>query len=131
MSKNWRLSMRPLFATRRRVGKPLALCLLLVLATLLLSACGGNPQLQQQSGQDKQTLDTSLTHAKSVGVPANLLQPIIQQEQELADTHAPLGIFSSQSVYDYYNNLVKRYAQLNTQVTGLETQITQQFDYQA
>jgi lipoprotein-anchoring transpeptidase ErfK/SrfK len=123
--------MRPLLTTRKRVGKPLALCLLLVLSMLLLSACNGNPQLQQQANQDKHILDSSIAQAQKIGVPTNVLQPIIQQEQQLAGTHSPLGIFGDQPVDNYYTDLETRYTQLNTQVTGLETQITQQLDYQA
>lgn len=123
--------MKPHSAIRRRVEKPLAFCLLLALITLLLSACGGNPQTQQQASQSKQTLDRDLAHAQSIGVPASLLTPIIQQEQQLTGTHSPLGLFSDQPVNDYYQNLVQRYTQLDAQVTGLETQETQQTDYQA
>jgi lipoprotein-anchoring transpeptidase ErfK/SrfK len=113
------------------VEKPLAFCLLLVLITFLLSACGGNAQLQQQASQSKGTLDKDLVHARSTGIPANLLTPIIQQEQQLASTHSPLGLFSDQSVNDYYQNLALRYTQLDAQVTGLQVQETQQLDYQA
>ena len=123
--------MKPHSAIWGRVEKPLALCLLLLLITFLLSACGGNPQTQQQASQSKQTLNSDLKHAQSIGVPANLLAPIIQQEQQLTGTHSPLGLFSNQPVDDYYQNLVLRYAQLDSQVTGLEIQETQQLDYQA
>ncbi len=122
--------MTPL-TTRRRVGKPMALCLLLVLAMLLLSACGGNPQNQQQARQNKQALDTALAHAQNIGVPMNLLQSVMQQEQQLGGTNAPLSLFGDQPVNDYYSNLALRYSQLTTQVTGLESQSTQQLDYQA
>ena len=98
---------------------------------VLLSACGGNPQIQQQASQNKQTLDTSLAHAKSIGVPAQQLEPIVQQEQQLDGSHSPLGIFGDQPVNDYYTSLALRYAQLNEQVLGLESQLTQQYDYQA
>ncbi len=118
-------------ATRRRAEKPLAFCLLIALITLLLSACGGNPQTQQQSSQSKQALDKDLVHAQSIGVPASLLKPIIQQEQQLAGTHAPLGLFGNQSINDYYQNLTLRYMQLDAQVAGLAVQETQQTDYQA
>lgn len=123
--------MVPPSATRRRVERSLALFLLLVLITFSLSACGGNPQLQQQASQNKQALDSSLAQARSIGLPDSMLQPIVQQEQKLAGTHAPLGLLGDQSVDDYYRNLALRYSQLNSQVIGLETQATQQFDFQA
>lgn len=123
--------MKPHSAIRRRVEKPLALCMLLLLVTLLLSACGGDQHLQSQTSLGKQKLDTDLTHAQSIGVPADLLAPILQQEQQLAGSHSPLGIFSDQPVNEYYNNLALRYSQLDAQVVGLETQETQLLDYQA
>ncbi len=123
--------MKPLTATRKGAGKPIAICLLLVLAMMLLSSCNGNPQNQQQASQNKHTLDTTLTTAQSIGVPTNLLQPIKQQEQQLSGTNAPLGLFGDQPVSNYYTSLALRYSQLNSQATGLETQSTQQLDYQA
>ncbi|HEY0754685.1 MAG TPA: L,D-transpeptidase [Ktedonobacteraceae bacterium] len=123
--------MRAYPAIRRRVEKPLGFCLLFMLSAFLLSACGGSPQIQQQSSQTKQRLDSDLGQARSIGVPATLLTPIIQQEQRLTGTHSPLGLFGDQSADTYYQNLIQRYAQLDAQVTGLETQETQQSDYQA
>ena len=116
---------------RRRVERSLALCLLLVLISCLLSACGGNPQLQQQANKNKQALDSALSHALAIGIPASMLQPIRQQEQQLESAHAPLALFGDQPVDDYNQNLALRYSQLYSQVIGLETQATQQFDYQA
>lgn len=116
---------------RRRMEKPLACGLLLLLLTLLLSACGGNPQTQQQANQNRQTLNNSLANAQRIGVPASMLQPIIQQEQQLTNTHAPLGLFGDQPVNGYYQNLALSYSQLNAQVVGLEAQATQSLDYQA
>lgn len=123
--------MTPHSAVRRRVEKPLALCLLLILITFLLSACGSDPQLQQRASQSKQSLDRDLRNAQTIGVPADMLTPIIQQEQQMANTHSPLGLFSNQSANDYYQNLALSYTQLDSQVTGLESQETQQSDYQA
>ncbi|HEY1354018.1 MAG TPA: L,D-transpeptidase [Ktedonobacteraceae bacterium] len=123
--------MLPRSATHQRVEQLLALCLLLALITFSLSACGSNPQLQQQASQSKQTLDSALAHARSIGLPDSMLRPIAQQEQQLTGTHAPLGLFGAQSIDDYYRNLALRYARLNSQVVGLQTQASQEFDYQA
>lgn len=97
----------------------------------LLTACGGDPQLHQQADKNKTALDAALSHAQSIGVPGNLLQSIQQQEQQLAQTSAPMSVFSDQNTNDYYNNLAQRYQALTTQVRGLTTQSTQQLDYQA
>lgn len=123
--------MKPRFVLRRRGGKLLNLCLFLLLATVLLSACGGDTHLQQKASQNKQALDKSLIEAQNIGVPTNLLAPIIQQKQQLENTHAPLGLFGDGIVNDYYTNLALRYSQLNSQVVGMEVQLTQQYDYQA
>lgn len=103
----------------------------MLLAMLLLSACGGNPQTQQKASQSKANLDQLLSHAQRIGVPNNLLQPIMQQELQLNSTNAPVTVFSDQSATDYYTNLAQRYQILAVQVRGLEDQATQQLDYQA
>lgn len=123
--------MIPCSAVRKRVERSLALCLLLALMMFSLSACGGNPQLQQQASQNRQALDVAIARARSIGLPDSMLQPIAQQERQLAGTHAPLGLLGDLSVDDYYGNLALRYARLTSQVIGLETQASQEFDYQA
>jgi hypothetical protein len=104
---------------------------LLLLLSLMLSACGGNPQMQQQAAADKAALDRLIVHAQSIGVPASLLFPVQQQEAQLSATSAPIGLFGDQSTNDYYSNLAQRYQALSVQVRGLEYQATQQLDYQA
>ena len=47
--------------------------------TLLTSACGGDPKVQQQASQNKARLDQLLQHARSIGVPASTLTPITKQ----------------------------------------------------
>src|SRR5207245_706249 len=101
-SHSRRHSMKTRLATRRRWNVALAWVLLLALSTMLLSACGGNAQLQQQASQSKKTLDADLAHARSIGITDSLLAPIVQQEQQLAGAHAPLGVFSDQPVDTYY-----------------------------
>jgi hypothetical protein len=104
---------------------------MVMLVTLLLSACGGDPQTQQQANKSKTDLDNLISHAQSIGVPDAMLKPIIQQEDQLSKTNAPITVFSGQPATDYYSNLTQRYQFLAVQVRGLELQTTQQLDYQA
>jgi len=104
---------------------------MVMLVTLLLSACGGDPQTQQQANKSKADLDNLISHAQSIGVPDAMLKPIIQQEDQLSNTNAPITVFSGQPATDYYSNLTQRYQFLAVQVHGLEFQTTQQLDYQA
>lgn len=116
---------------RQRVRNGVLLASAVMLVMLLLSACGGNPQTQQQANTNKAKLDTLIAHAQTIGVPTATLQPILQQEKQLSSTSAPFALFNDQSVTDYYTNLAQRYATLAVQVQGLVTQSTQQLDYQA
>src|SRR5579859_7446120 len=60
----------------QRVAQRLLVMLLLGL-TVLVSACGGDPRVQQSASQNKAQLDTLIQHAQQIGVPASLLQPIL------------------------------------------------------
>src|SRR5438876_1038327 len=75
--------------------------------------------------------DRDVNAAQSIGIPDTTLQPIILQESLISNTSAPITIFSNQPATDYYSNVAQRYQLLAVQVRGMETQITQQFDYQA
>lgn len=116
---------------RRLSKKSIIAISLALLAMLLLSACGGNPQTQQKANQSKTKLDSLIAHAQSIGVPAATLQPVLVQEAQLSSTSAPITLFNDQPATDYYANLTQRYQTLAIQVRGLETQVTQQLDYQA
>ncbi len=115
--------------SRGHINRGIIITCTVMLGTLLLSACGGNPQTQQQADSSKAMLDRVIAHAQNIGVPATVLTPIIQQETQLSNTNAPMTLFNSQT--DYYANVTQRYQVLTVQVQGLETQITQQLDYQA
>ena len=116
---------------RRRANKGMLTLPLAILLTLLLSACNGNPQLQQQVSQNKADLDRAVAHAQSIGVPDFMLQPIIGQENQLSNTNAPVGFLNDQGVNNYYSNVTQRYAMLTVEVNGLISQSTQQLDYKA
>jgi lipoprotein-anchoring transpeptidase ErfK/SrfK len=110
----------------------LSLTIIVLLFSVLLSACGGaGGSTQQQVQQHKATLDQLINQAQSIGVPQNLLQPIVDQENQLSSTSAPLTLLFNQLASDYYGNVSQRYRILSMQVKGLEAQVTQQFGYQA
>ena len=116
---------------RRQPQRALLAASIALLMVLLLSACGGNAQVQQKADQNKTNLDKALSHARSIGVPGTLLRSITDQEKKLSETSAPLSIFSNQPADDYHSNLSQRYQQLTVQLRGLETQTTQNYTYQA
>jgi hypothetical protein len=118
--------------SRQRAKNSFMLASIALLAMLLLSACGVDPQTQQNTHANKAQLDAQIAHAKSIGVPNSMLQPIIQQENQLSNTNAPMSLFfDGQAGTNYYNNLTQRYHMLTLQVQGMEAQATQQLDYQA
>ena len=98
---------------------------------LLITACGGSPQSQQQSSQNKAKLDQTIQHAKAIGVPGSALQPILKQEQQLSSTGAPFSPFNDQTDTNYYTNLATRYQQLEVQAEGVISNITDQYSTQA
>ncbi len=115
-----------------RPGIPQVLLILLLLSLMVLATgCGGDARTQQQANQNKTTLDQQIQHAKTIGIPASLLKPIIAQEQQLSNTSAPNTLFNDQPATDYYHNLAVRYSQLNVQLQGLITSTTEQYQTQA
>ncbi len=102
-----------------------------MLVMIFLSACGGDSQAQQQASSSKSAFDTEVAHARSIGIPADMLTPITNQATQLKATSAPFGLFNDQSVTSYDTNLAQRYSMLTLETKGLEAQTTQQLDYQA
>ncbi len=98
---------------------------------LLVTACGGSPQSQQQASQNKAKLDQTLQHARSIGIPAPALQHIVSQEQQLSSSGAPFTLFNDQADTDYYTNLATHYQQLEAVAEGLISAITDQYSEQA
>ncbi|GAC1430377.1 MAG: hypothetical protein NVSMB54_23700 [Ktedonobacteraceae bacterium] len=119
------------FPAKKGTRQWMLAALTILLLSLFLSACNGNPQSQQQASTNKASLDAALVHAKDIGVPDTMLQPILHQERQLSATNVPVTMFSDQPATDYYTNLSQRYHMLAIQVNGLMTQATQQYDYQS
>jgi hypothetical protein len=102
-----------------------------LMVMLFLSACGGDPQAQQQANQNKSAFDNEIAHAQSIGIPTSMLTPITSQAAQLGATNAPVDLFNDQSITSYNSNLAERYQMLTLETKGLETQATQQLDYRA
>ena len=120
------------YNTQQRHGSKRTIFMTLaLLMAILLSACNGDPQAQQNATLQKTHLDRTLAQARSNGVPSNILQPIVRQEQQISSTNAPFTLFSGQPVTDYYNHTAQSYQALTLKVANLEKQVTAQYDYQA
>src|SRR5437764_15204499 len=92
--KNRRLVQRMVYSpvSRLRVSKGLLTITIVMLFGFLLSACNGDPQTQQRAQQNKAGLDNLVAQAQSIGVPAAMLQPILNQEKLLTGTNAPFSV---------------------------------------
>ncbi|HCI80374.1 MAG TPA: hypothetical protein DHW02_11865 [Ktedonobacter sp.] len=119
----------PMQMNRKKISliSPFLLALLLMLS---LSACGSSSSAQQLALKDKTALDTVISQAQTIGVPASMLHPIQQQEAKLSGTSAPLTFINDQPATDYYTNLAQRYQMLTVQARGVISQASQQSDYQ-
>src|SRR5579872_4152130 len=117
--------------SQRHVRKGVLALLSALMVMLFLSACGGDPAAQQQASQNKSAFDTEIARAQSIGIPSSMLTPITSQATQLNATNAPVGLFNDSSVTSYNSNIAARYQMLTLETKGLETQATQQLDYQA
>ncbi len=114
----------------QRVTQTLLVALLLGI-TVLISACGADPQVQQSANQNKTQLDATIQHAQQIGVPASSLNPILKKEQTLNSSSAPFSLFNGQAATDYYRTQANQYQQLLTQAQNLITATTSKFQQQA
>jgi len=114
----------------QRVTQTLLIALLLGI-TVLTSACGADPQVQQSANQHKTQLDSTIQHAQQIGVPASSLNPILKKEQTLNSSSAPFSLFNGQAATDYYRTQATQYQQLLTQAQNLITTTTNKFQQQA
>ena len=117
--------------TQRHMRKGIFALVSALMVMLFLSACGGDPQAQQQASQNKSAFDNEIAHAQSIGIPTSMLTPIASQAAQLGATNAPVDLFNDQSITSYNSNLAERYQMLTLETKGLETKATQQLDYQA
>ncbi len=107
---------------------------LLTLATslmLLLSACGTPTAKGQSAQQEKARLDAQIEHALAIGVPDKLLAPIRRQEQQITDSLSAVTIFGDYNSDSDYANAITSYQVLESQVTAVIAQATNQAQFQA
>ena len=97
-------------ASRRSRAAIWPLIALVVTIALVMSACSSDGQ--PQANQNRAQLDQELAHARQIGVPQSMLQPIQTQESQVA---------SGQGGWNYsYTNAASKYAALYTQLQGIE-----------
>ncbi len=104
---------------------------MLVGMMLFITACGGSSQSHAQLNQSKATLDQTIQHARSIGIPESALQPIIKKEQQLSSTNAPFTLFNDQPATDYNTKIASNYQQLETQTEAIVSSISDQYNVQA
>jgi lipoprotein-anchoring transpeptidase ErfK/SrfK len=98
---------------------------------LFLSACGSLTPKGQQAQQEKAKLDAMLNQAAAIGVPAALLAPIRQQEQQIGSQAQAPGLFGDSTPDSTYQKIIASYQALETQVTTVVTQAAQDARMQA
>jgi hypothetical protein len=99
---------------------------------LFISACGNDStHAQHQASQQQAQLDQLLQQASNIGVPASLLAPIIQQEQQINKPFIPFTPAGDQPSTTDYQNQAKAYDKLDQQVRNIISTSTQQFQSQA
>ena len=111
----------PLKKTKKRTRKKLLVqvsCLiglLLLLSLLILGIIGPNYnsdlQAEQQVAQSRAALNQSITQARTAGVPASLLQPVLKQEQQIDSSNT--SFFLHPFATNTYQPLIKRYHTLS------------------
>jgi lipoprotein-anchoring transpeptidase ErfK/SrfK len=110
---------------RHRIAKGWRLLLVVVLAvslSLILNACGGDPRVQQAAEAARTQFMQALGHAQQIGVPANSLQTVLQQQHQLSASNPPFnlfGIINEQATKNYYTTLATSYRQLNKQLQNV------------
>lgn len=116
--------------TRPRIVQAIV-ALLFFSTTLLMSACGAGTQEQQTALQSQAHFDQQIKYAQQIGVPAALLQPLLQEEKQLRHSSPSSHLFNNQPTNTYYSNLITRYSLLVSQLQGVITASTNQARSQA
>ena len=111
MERRW-ISQGSGSAKRRRGSLLLACCVTLFAASMVLSACAPDPN-QRAADQGKAQLDIEMRHARvDLGIPANMLQPIVAQEQRISS--------GSGGFHYNYQDAAANYTLLYSQLIGIE-----------
>src|SRR5579859_473984 len=107
------------------------LAVLAVSLMLFLTACGSLTPKGQAAQQEKARLDTQIQQAVKLGVPNGMLDAIRQQEAKVANQLQPLGLFGDKNPDSAYQSAITSYQVLESEVTTVIVQATQQARFQA
>jgi L,D-transpeptidase catalytic domain len=102
------------------------LVLLIALTVFGIGGYQGDPLPRRQAAQAKARLDSSIAHARRLGVTSAQLRPVLQAEQQLSSAHPPLTFFSGQPLTAFYRDQSLRYGQLLARVPAAITHASEQ-----
>lgn len=115
----------------KRVRLEWWLAVLAVGIMLFVTGCGSLTPKGQAAQQEKAKLDTEIQSAAKIGVPDSLLNPIRQQEADVAGQLKPLGLFGDSNPDSAYESAINSYKRLEAQVVTVTNQALQNDRMQA
>lgn len=112
------------------VGCVLCLIVIIALSVMALLNHNGEASAQQMAEQSKAQLDSQIQQARALGVPATYLQPILTQEQQLANARPLLPAVNPFAI-GYYSAAAQHYRALQKQLPDIIATATAQLQTQA
>lgn len=112
------------------VGSVICLLLILALIATALLNHSGEASAQQRALQSEAQLNSQLQQVRALGIPASYLQPVLNQEQQIAHAQplfAPVNPFAT----GYYTHAAQQYRALQQEVPGIIATATNALQTQA
>lgn len=112
------------------VGCILCLIVIIALSAMALLSHNGEASAQHLAEQSKIQLDSQIQQARALGVPATYLQPVLTQEQQLANAQPLLPAVNPFAI-GYYSHATQQYRALQKQLPDIIATATAQLQTQA